>query len=132
MSRALSASEYSWFFHKHLWFTLIRPKENVFFETPLLLGMNRSLIPLCKTIPHKFIPTSKKKKKEKNFLPWKVFFGKKSQLSILWGRDTMRGSPKIRLKAKGTSWNSNAKDNFMARYSHNYTFLHGGFLWAAW
>ena len=37
----------------------------------------------------------------------------------------MNGPPKMRLKGKRTSWNSNMKDNFMARYCHNRTFLEG-------
>ena len=39
----------------------------------------------------------------------------------------MRGSPKVRLKTKGTSWNSNMKGNFMAKSCHKYTFFGGGF-----
>ena len=37
----------------------------------------------------------------------------------------IKGSPKTRVKTRGTIWNWNVKDNFMARYWHNCTFLEG-------
>ena len=39
--------------------------------------------------------------------------------------DTRKEFPKIRLEVKGTSLNSNTKNNFMARYCHSCTFLEG-------
>ena len=40
-------------------------------------------------------------------------------------KNEIQGSSKIRMKAKGTSENWNIKNNFMARYCQNSTFLEG-------
>ena len=40
-------------------------------------------------------------------------------------KNEIKWSSKIRMKAKGTSWNWNMKDNVMARYCHDSIFLYG-------
>ena len=51
-------------------------------------------------------------KKFNQFLHW-----------CIYNKKEIKGSPKIRMKAKETSWKWNIKNNSMARYCHNSTFL---------
>ena len=51
------------------------------------------------------------------------FFLEKESFDTLGGGDIMKGSPEMRVRTKGTSWNWNMKDNFMVRYCDNCTFL---------
>ena len=104
-------------------FKVFRLLENVFCKTPTPFWHDLALVSPCRTIPPYIYPPP-----SKFFPPWKFFLEKSPSSPHLMGGDTMKGSLKMKLKAKGTSWNSNKKDKFMARYC---TFLYGSFLWAA-
>ena len=43
-------------------------------------------------------------------------------------KNEIKGSSRIRMKAKEPSWNWNMKDNVMARYCYNSSFLQGDVL----
>ena len=85
---------------------------------------NLIISPPCRTILHKFAT-------QKCVPPWKAFFGKKSPSPYFKKGKTIKGSPKMRLKAKRTTCNSDMKYYFMARYCPNCRFFGGPFLWAA-
>ena len=73
--------------------------------------------------PETFSPHEKQFLEKKSPLPillWKRIYTNRMIYRYFNRRGTMKGFPEIREKAKRTSWNSNMKDSFMARYCYNY------------
>ena len=119
MVRSLSSSEYSTMFGGNFQIYNVQITGICILWNYSHLAMIWPYATHCRTIPtsprYKFVPQS--------MSPHGKLFWKKLPLPhTLVGDDNIKGSSKIRMKAKGNSWNSN---NFMARYCHNCTFLEG-------
>ena len=50
----------------------------------------------------------------------------------MFDKNEIKKSPKITVRAKGTSWSWNMKHNSMTVYCYNFTFLDGVSFWEAW